>query len=63
MMMEIIGFIVNNILFFFDNGLGGGDGSKPSVSFLNPLSLRSQKLLTRTFTVLVFSPRRLLSGL
>ena len=43
--------------------LGGGDGSKPSVSFLNFEPKVSKFPPTRTFTVLVFSPRRLLSCL
>ena len=43
--------------------LGGGDGSKPSVSFLNFEPKVSKFPPTRTDTVLVFSPRRPLSGL
>ena len=41
--------------------LGGGDGSKPSVSFLNIEPKVSMFPPTRTETVLVFSPRRPLS--
>ena len=43
--------------------LGGGDGSKPSVSFLNFEPKVSKFPPTRTDTVLVFSPRRPLSCL
>ena len=43
--------------------LGGGDGSKPSVSFLKFEPKVSNFPLTRTETVLVFSPRRPLSCL
>ena len=42
--------------------LGGGDGSKPSVSFLNFEPRVSKFPPTRTETVLVFSPRRPLSS-
>lgn len=42
--------------------LGGGDGSKPSVSFLNFEPKVSKFPSTRTETVLVFSPRQPLSG-
>ena len=41
--------------------LGGGDGSKPSVSFLNFEPKVSKFPYTRTEIVLVFSPRRPLS--
>ena len=43
--------------------LGGRDGSKPSVSFLNFEPKVSKFPPTRTDTVLVFSPRRPLSCL
>ena len=43
--------------------LGGGDGSKPSVSFLNFEPKVSNFPPTRTESVLVFSPRRPLSCL
>ena len=43
--------------------LGGGDGSKPSVSFLNFEPKVSKFPPTRTDAVLVFSPRRPLSCL
>ena len=42
--------------------LGGGDGSKPSVSFLNFEPKVSKFPPTRTDAVLVFSPRRPLSS-
>ena len=42
--------------------LGGGDGSKPLVSFLNFEPKVSKFPSTRTFTVLVFSPQRPLSS-
>ena len=42
--------------------LGGGDGSKPSVSFLNLEPKVSKFPPTSTETVLVFSPRRPLSS-
>ena len=52
--MEITGFIVN-ILFFLIMVLGGGDGSKPSVSFLNfepkvSKFPRPEQMLFRSFT-------------
>ena len=43
--------------------LGGGDGSKPSVSFLNFEPKVSKFPPARTDAVLVLSPRRPLSGL
>ena len=42
--------------------LGGGDGSKPSVSFLNFEPKVSKFPSTRTEPVLVFSPQRPLSS-
>ena len=64
MMMEIIGLV---IIFPFSSFLimvlGGGDGSKPSVSFLNFEPKVSKFPPTRTDPALVLSPRRPLSYL
>ena len=63
MIMEITGFSHNFSFFFLIMVLGGGDGSKPSVSFLNFEPKVSKVSPTRTDAVLVFSPRRPLSCL
>ena len=59
--MEITGLVIIFPFSFLIMVLGGGDGSKPSVSFLNFEPKVSKFPPTRTDAVLVFSPRRPLS--